>query len=116
MKRQNARSCFLIIVAEGNGSGNAQKLAGEIKDRFPDYDPKVTIIGHMQRGGAPSALDRLIASRMGFKAVEALLEGHTNVMIGIQNNKMAMVSFDDAINKHKDIDLDLLRMAEILSL
>ncbi|MBK9981447.1 MAG: 6-phosphofructokinase [Saprospiraceae bacterium] len=113
-KRQKLFS--LIIVAEGNGSGNAQKLAGEIKDRFPDYDPKVTIIGHMQRGGAPSALDRLIASRMGFKAVEALLEGHTNVMIGIQNNKMAMVSFDDAINKHKDIDLDLLRMAEILSL
>ncbi|MFZ1678042.1 MAG: 6-phosphofructokinase [Saprospiraceae bacterium] len=113
-KRQKLFS--LIIVAEGNGSGNAQKLAGEIKDRFPDYDPKVTIIGHMQRGGAPSALDRLIASRMGFKAVEALLEGHTNVMIGIQNNKMAMVSFDDAINKHKEIDLDLLHMAEILSL
>lgn len=113
-KRQKLFS--LIIVAEGNGSGNAQILAGEIKDRFPDYDPKVTIIGHMQRGGAPSALDRLIASRMGFKAVEALLEGHTNVMIGIQNNKMAMVSFDDAINKHKEIDLDLLRMAEILSL
>ncbi len=113
-KRQKLFS--LIIVAEGNGSGNAQKLAGEIKDRFPDYDPKVTIIGHMQRGGAPSALDRLIASRMGFKAVEALLEGQANVMVGIQNNKMALVSFDDAINKHKEIDLDLLRMAEILSL
>ncbi|HZV71604.1 MAG TPA: 6-phosphofructokinase [Saprospiraceae bacterium] len=113
-KRQKLFS--LIIVAEGNESGNAQKLAGEIKDRFPDYDPKVTIIGHMQRGGAPSALDRLIASRMGYKAVEALLEGQANVMIGVQNNKMVMVSFDDAINKHKEVDLDLLRMAEILSL
>ncbi|MEP6647257.1 MAG: 6-phosphofructokinase [Saprospiraceae bacterium] len=113
-KRQKLFS--LIIVAEGNETGNAQKLAGEIKDRFPEYDPKVTIIGHMQRGGAPSAMDRLIASRMGFKAIEALLEGNTNVMTGIQNNKMVLVSIDDAINKHKDIDLDLLRMAEILSL
>ncbi len=113
-KRQKLFS--LIIVAEGNENGNAQKLAAEIRDRFPDYDPKVTILGHMQRGGAPSALDRLIASRMGFRAVEALLEGHTNVMIGIQNNQMVLVSFDDAINKHKEIDLNLLRIAEILSL
>jgi len=113
-KRQKLFS--LIIVAEGNENGNAQKLAGEIKDRFPEYDAKVTIIGHMQRGGAPSALDRLIASRMGFKAVEALLEGHTNVMCGIRNNQMVLVSFEDAITMHKEIDLDLLRMAEILSL
>jgi 6-phosphofructokinase 1 len=113
-KRQKLFS--LIIVAEGNPNGNAQTLATEFRNRFPEYDPKVTILGHMQRGGAPSALDRLIASRMGYRAVEALLEGHSNVMIGIQNNQMALVSFDDAINKRKEIDLDLLRMAEILSL
>jgi len=113
-KRQKLFS--LIIVAEGNPNGNAQTLANEFRNRFPEYDPKVTILGHMQRGGAPSALDRLIASRMGYRAVEALLEGHTNVMVGIQNNQMALVSFDDAINKRKEIDLDLLRMAEILSL
>ena len=70
----------------------------------------------MQRGGAPSALDRLVASRMGFKAVEAVIAGETNVMVGIKNNDMVMVSFDDAINKHKEIDHDLLRMAEILSM
>ncbi|MEO5906988.1 MAG: 6-phosphofructokinase [Saprospiraceae bacterium] len=113
-KRQKLFS--LIIVAEGNENGNAQKLTNEIKARFPEYDPKVTIIGHMQRGGAPSALDRLVASRMGFKAVEAVLAGETNVMVGIKNNEMVLVSFDDAINKHKEIDHDLLRMAEILSM
>src|SRR5688500_11437441 len=68
-KRQKLFS--LVIVAEGNENGNAQKLADEIRKRFPEYDPKVTIIGHLQRGGAPSALDRLIASRMGIAAVEA---------------------------------------------
>ena len=113
-KRQKLFS--LIIVAEGNENGNAQKLASDIREKFPDYDPKVTIIGHMQRGGAPSALDRLIASRMGFQAVESLLAGKTNVMIGIQNNQMVHIPFDDAINKHREIDLNLLRMAEILSL
>ena len=106
----------LIIVAEGNENGNAQKLATEIKARFPEYDPKVTIIGHLQRGGAPSALDRLISSRMGYKAVQAILEGATNKMVGIQNNHMVLVPFDDAINKSKEIDQELLKMAEILSL
>jgi 6-phosphofructokinase 1 len=113
-KRQKLFS--LIIVAEGNENGNAQKLTNEIRTRFPEYDPKVTIIGHMQRGGSPSALDRLVASRMGFKAVEAVIAGETNVMVGIKNNEMVLVSFDDAINKHKEIDHDLLRMAEILSM
>lgn len=113
-KRQKLFS--LIIVAEGNENGNAQKLAEEIRARFPEYDPKVTIIGHLQRGGAPSALDRLISSRMGFAAVEAVLKGKTNVMVGIENNEMVLVSFDDAINKSKAINQDLLRLAEILSM
>lgn len=113
---QRQKLFSLIIVAEGNENGNAQKLADEIRHRFPDYDPKVTIIGHLQRGGAPSALDRLIASRMGFAAVEALIAGKTNVMVGIENNQTVLVSFDDAINKSKAINQELLRLAEILSL
>ncbi|HUR29807.1 MAG TPA: 6-phosphofructokinase, partial [Saprospiraceae bacterium] len=113
-KRQKLFS--LIIVAEGNENGNAQKLAEEIRERFPEYDPKVTIIGHLQRGGAPSAMDRLIASRMGFTAVESVMKGKTNVMVGIENNQMVLVSFDDAINKSKEINRDLLRLAEILSM
>ena len=113
-KRQKLFS--LIIVAEGNENGNAQKLAEAIRESFPEYDPKVTIIGHLQRGGAPSALDRLISSRMGFAAVEAVLKGKTNVMVGIENNEMVLVSFDDAINKSKAINQDLIRLAEILSM
>ncbi len=113
-KRQKRFS--LVIVAEGNENGNAQTLANEIKIRFPEYDTKVTIIGHMQRGGAPSALDRLIASRMGYHSVEALLEGKFNQMVGIQNNQIVLIPFEDAIYKTKTIDRDLLRMAEILSL
>lgn len=113
-KRQKLFS--LIIVAEGNENGSAQEIANEIKSRWPEYDPKVTIIGHMQRGGAPSGLDRLIASRMGYKAVEALLAGQYNKMVGIQNNEVVLVPFEDAIYKTKSIDQDLLRMAEILSL
>jgi 6-phosphofructokinase 1 len=113
-KRQKLFS--LVIVAEGNENGNAQSLAAKIKEKWPEYDSKVTIIGHMQRGGSPSAHDRLIASRMGYKAVEAVMEGQTNKMVGIQNNEMVLVSFDDAINKTKSIDREMLRMAEILSL
>ncbi len=106
----------LIVVAEGNENGNAMELANEINLRFPDYETKVSIIGHLQRGGSPSALDRLIASRMGYTAVEAILQGQTSKMVGIQNNQMKLVSFDDAINKVKEIDADLLKMADILSL
>ncbi len=113
-KRQKLFS--LVVVAEGNENGNAQQLATEIKARYPEYDTKVTIIGHLQRGGAPTALDRLIASRMGYAAVEALIAGKTNMMVGIENNHTVLVSFDDAINRSKAIDKDLLRMAEILSL
>src|SRR5687767_2733567 len=113
-KRQKLFS--LIIVAEGNENGNAQKLAEAIRESFPEYDPKVTIIGHLQRGGAPSALDRLISSRMGFAAVEAVLKGKTNVMVGIANDQMVLVPFDDAINKSKEINRELLQLAEILSM
>ncbi len=113
-KRQKLFS--LVVVAEGNENGTAQELAEQIKVKFPEYDSRVTIIGHLQRGGAPSALDRMIASQMGFKAVEAILAGHTNVMVGIQNQKIALVPFDEALTKRKAIDEELLRMAEILSM
>lgn len=113
-KRQKLFS--LIVVAEGNENGNAQQLAEIIKDKFPEYETKVTIIGHLQRGGAPTALDRMIASRMGFKAVEALMAGQSDVMVGIQNDKMVLVPFSEAISNRKEIDHELLRMAEILSL
>jgi 6-phosphofructokinase 1 len=113
-KRQKLFS--LIIVAEGNENGNAQKLAEIIRDKFPMYDPKVTIIGHLQRGGAPSAADRIMASRMGYAAVETLMQGKTNVMVGIKNNEINVVPFDEAINTVKELNKDLLKLAEILSM
>jgi 6-phosphofructokinase 1 len=106
----------LVIVAEGNENGNAHELARIVKENNDDYEPKVTVIGHLQRGGSPTALDRLIASQMGYYAVEALTHGKSGVMIGIQNHKPSYIKFDDAINKVKKPDKDLIEMASILSL
>ena len=87
-----------------------------IAERFDGFEIKVTVIGHLQRGGSPSALDRLIASRLGFGAVEGLLKGEAGVMAGLQKNEVVYVPFDDAINGVKHPDAELLRMAEIISL
>ena len=106
----------LMIVAEGNKTGGAQELAKAVSAAFEDYEPRVTIIGHLQRGGSPTAMDRVLASRLGFDAVEGLLAGKKNVMVGVVNNKTKYTSFKDAISKHKPMDKNLLRMAEILAL
>lgn len=106
----------LMIVAEGNKSGGAQKLADAVNSEFENYEPRVTIIGHLQRGGSPTAMDRVLASRLGFQAVEGLLKGKKNAMVGVVNNKIKFTPFKDAITKHKPMDEDLLRMAEILAL
>ncbi len=106
----------LMIVAEGNKSGGAQQLADKVNAEFEDYEPRVTIIGHLQRGGSPTAMDRVLASRLGFQAVEGLLAGKKNAMVGIVNNKVKFTPFKAAISKEKTMDKDLLRMAEILAL
>jgi 6-phosphofructokinase 1 len=106
----------IVIVAEGNPTGGANEVAEKLKEVTSQYETKVTIIGHMQRGGAPTAFDRLLASRLGFSAVEGLLNGQENAMIGIVNNKIKFTSFEDAISKRKEIDREWLRMAEILSM
>jgi len=105
----------LVIVAEGNQNGGATELAKMVTEKFDYYDAKVTIIGHLQRGGAPSGMDRLLASQMGFAAVEGLLNGKKNVMAGIINQKIEYTPFEDAINKSKIPDQDLIRMSEILA-
>jgi 6-phosphofructokinase 1 len=106
----------LVIVAEGNKNGTAQQMANIIHEQFTEYDTKVAIIGHLQRGGAPSALDRLIASRMGFAAVEALIAGKKGVMIGVEKNEISYIPFEKAIKERKQPDAELIRMAEILAL
>lgn len=105
----------LVIVAEGNKNGNAMEIAEQVKIKLPDFDTKVTIIGHLQRGGSPSCQDRVLATRLGHSAVEALLAGKTNLALGLTNNEVNFTSFDDAINKIKVLNKELINMAEILA-
>lgn len=106
----------LVIVAEGNKNGNALEIAEKIKILNPEFDTKVTIIGHLQRGGAPSCQDRVLSARLGFAAVNALLEGKSGVALGVVNDKISYTTFDDAINKTKELNKELIKMAEILAL
>ncbi|MEM8907359.1 MAG: 6-phosphofructokinase [Bacteroidota bacterium] len=106
----------LVIVAEGNQNGGATEIAQKVKEQFDYYDIKVTIIGHLQRGGSPSSFDRVLASRLGFMAVEGLINGEKDVMVGILKNKVTYTPLIDAIKKAKDPAADLIRMAEILAL
>jgi len=106
----------VVIVAEGNKYGGAGEIAQKVQEKFDYYDTKVTIIGHLQRGGAPSCFDRVLASRLGFASVEGLIQGEKNVMAGLINNEVAFTSFNDAITKTKPIKSDLVRMAEILAM
>lgn len=105
----------LVLVAEGNKTGGASEIAKKVEEALDFFDCKVTIIGHLQRGGSPSCLDRVLASRLGFGAVEALLAGQRNVMVGIINNNLTYTPFKDAISMEKEINQDLIRMAEILA-
>ena len=106
----------LIIVAEGNKNGNAMEIADKIKTLNPEYDTKVTIIGHLQRGGSPSCLDRVLSARLGFAAVNTLLEGKSGVALGVLNDKISYTTFEDAITKTKKLNKDLVKMAEILAM
>lgn len=106
----------LVIVAEGNQNGGATAIAKAVGEEFDYYDIKVTIIGHLQRGGSPSSFDRMLATRMGYKAVEGLIEGKRDVMVGMLENKIAYTPLVEAINNNKGPDPDLVKMAEILAL
>jgi len=106
----------LVVVAEGNKNGNATEIAKRIQEQFDHYDTKVAVIGHLQRGGSPTAMDRVLASRLGFAAVEGLIQGQVNVAVGIVDNKICYTPFEDAISKEKPLNEDLIRMASILAL
>lgn len=106
----------IVIVAEGNKDGGAVEIAKQIQEKFDYYESKVTIIGHLQRGGSPTAQDRVLASRLGFASVEGLLKGQVNTMAGLVNGKIEYTPFADAITKEKGVDEDLVRMASILSI
>lgn len=104
----------IVIVAEGDEFGGAYKVAEHIKSEFNHFDIRVSILGHMQRGGSPSAMDRVLASRLGVASVEALIAGEKGLMIGVVNNKITFTSFEKAIKHHKSLHKDLLDLANIL--
>jgi 6-phosphofructokinase 1 len=106
----------LVIVAEGSQLGSADQIAKQIASRFRNFETRVAVIGHLQRGGSPTANDRVLASRMGNAAIEGLLAGKSGVMAGIINDEVVYTSFSEAIQKKKMPDTELIKMAEILSL
>lgn len=114
-KRKNKTS-KIIIVAEGDEAGGAFKIAEKVQQALPEYDTRITILGHIQRGGNPSAMDRVNSSRMGFAAVEALMQNKKNVMIGIINKKIEYTPFEKAVKHTQKLDADLMRMVGILSI
>lgn len=109
------KTSSIIIVAEGDDSGGAYEIAQKVKEKYNHYDTKVTVLGHVQRGGSPTAADRVLASQLGKAAVDALLDGRRNEMVGIINRKVAFTSFEKAIKHHQRINQDLLKLAEVLS-
>jgi 6-phosphofructokinase 1 len=110
----NSKTSSIVIVAEGEQIGDANSVAHQVRQELSELDIRVTTLGHIQRGGTPTALDRIIASRMGVAAVEGLLEGKKNVMAGIINNEIIYTPFIDTITKKKPLLQDLLRMLPIL--
>lgn len=106
----------IVIVSEQGGTGSVLALAERVGKILPDLEVRVSILGHIQRGGNPSCMDRVNSSRMGFSAVEALLEGKKNVMIGIINNKIAYTPFEKATKHLDELHPDLVRMLRILAM
>jgi len=114
--KQSGKSSSIVVVAEGDKTGkNVFELKEYVEEHIPIYDVRVSVLGHMQRGGSPSCFDRVLASRMGVKAVEALLEGKSSLMVGIQDNKLTLTPLIKAIKGHTKIDKELIRVSDIMS-
>ncbi|WP_338158609.1 6-phosphofructokinase [uncultured Phocaeicola sp.] len=113
---RKSKSSSIVLVAESEITGGAMHYAERVKNEYPQYDVRVTILGHLQRGGRPTAHDRIIASRMGVASIEALMEGQRNVMIGIENDQIVYVPFTKAIKNDKPIDRELVNVLRELSI
>ena len=115
--RSSGKTSSIIVVAEGDQIGkNITKLADFIQINLTEYEVKVTVLGHIQRGGSPSCYDRVLASRLGVGAVDALMEGKSHIMIGVNHKEVVQVPFEIAINGEKKIDEKLIRVADIMSI
>ena len=111
------KSSSIVVIAEGDKIGKSVfELKDYVEANLPEYDVRVSVLGHMQRGGAPSCFDRVLASRLGVKAVESLLEGKSNLIVGLIHDKIALTPLEQAIKGHTEIDRELLRVSDIMSI
>ena len=115
--KNSGKSSSLVVVAEGDKIGkNVFELKEYVEENLPEYDVRVSVLGHMQRGGSPSCFDRVLASRLGVKAVESLLEGKSNFMVGLINDKVALTPLEQAIKGSTEVDKELLKVSDIRSI
>ena len=117
--KRRGKTSNIIVVAEGNTAGKAVfELKEYVEQKRPEYDIRVSVLGHMQRGGTPTCYDRVLATRMGVKAVESLLEGKSQYMVGINNDRMELIPLEKAVkeNDESKIDKDLIRITDIMSM
>lgn len=113
---RKSKNSSIVIVSESQKDGGAMHYAERVRKEHPQYDVRVSILGHLQRGGSPSAFDRILASRLGAASIEALKEGQRNVMVGVSNNEIVYVPFNRAIKKDKPIDKELINVLNVLSI
>jgi 6-phosphofructokinase 1 len=114
--KESGKSSSIVIVAEGDKTGkNVFELKDYVNEHLPEYDVRVSVLGHMQRGGSPSCFDRVLASRMGVKAVESLLDGKSNLMVGLINDKITLTPLVKAIKGQSKINKELIRVSDIMS-
>ncbi len=109
------KTSSIIVVAEGDDAGGAFEVANKVKNHLPYYDTRVVVLGHIQRGGVPTCMDRVLASRLGHAAVEALIDGLSNVMVGQVNSEIVHTSFAKACKYHQEVSPNLLSLVEVLS-
>ncbi|NVJ89362.1 MAG: 6-phosphofructokinase [Flavobacteriaceae bacterium] len=114
--KKSGKSSSIVVVAEGDKTGrNVFELKDYVDENLPEYEVRVSVLGHMQRGGSPSCFDRVLASRMGVKAVESLLDGKSNLMVGLVNDKIQLTPLEKAIKGQSKINKELIRVSEIMT-
>jgi len=115
--KRSGKSSSIVVVAEGDKTGkNVFELANYVEENLPQYEVRVSVLGHMQRGGSPSCFDRVLASRLGVKSVELLLDGKSNLMVGLINNKIETTELHKAVKGQHQINKELLRVSDIMSI
>jgi len=112
---KRTKSSMIVVVAEGDEAGGAYEISKKVKEKCPKFDMRVTTLGHIQRGGSPTCMDRVLASRLGLAAVEALINNEQNLMVGIVNQHISKIPFDKATKHHQEINSELLHVLDVLA-